>query len=70
MINSDKIIHDLSMLYAFANYLDAKREHPEIFGKHDVPYETDFIHSQYMEALREYLNYDDDCFDVEAFFRE
>lgn len=74
MMEDDKRIHDLAMLYAFVNYMEAKRENPDIFNKeqqrHGPTYETDFIHSLYMEALREYSNCDDDLFDLDTHFEE
>jgi len=74
MIDKDKIIHDLAMLYALANYLEAKRENSDTFKngrqKYGLAYETDFIHSLYMEALGEYSNYDDESFDLDNFFKE
>lgn len=74
MDRKDKKIHDLCLIYALVNYMEARSQKPDMFNKerekYGIAFETDFIHSLYMEAFREYSNYDDDSFDLTEYFGE
>lgn len=74
LIDKSKKIHDLALIYAFVNYMEAKKNNSEIFAierqKYGIAYETDFIHSHYMDAFCEYSNYTDEMFDVDKYLEK
>ncbi len=74
MVEKSKQVHDLALLYAFANYFHAKIQNNGISqSEHEgirISDELDLIHSLYMDALCEYSNYSDEEFNVRDYVEQ